>query len=71
MTTNVDAVYALDLSTRSARPYFSGDWRPAFPPSRQRLTSCERRLSYRRAEASVRGTFTGTEVKRGGGVQAH
>ena len=47
MTTNIDAVYAPDLSTRYALPVFpSGDWRQAFPPPLQRLTSRERRLSY-------------------------
>jgi hypothetical protein len=38
---------------------------------RRRLTSRERRLSDKRAEASVRGTVADTEVKRRGGVQAH
>ncbi|HSQ91497.1 MAG TPA: hypothetical protein VLM19_04915 [Nitrospiraceae bacterium] len=32
MTTTVDAVYAPDLSTRSARPCSSVDWQPTFPP---------------------------------------
>ena len=35
------------------------------------LTSREGGLSYNRAEASVRGTFKGIEVKRRGGEQAH
>lgn len=36
-----------------------------------RLISRERRLSYNRAEASVRGTLKRIEVKRWGGEQAH